>query len=84
MDSHKALGKHPWPNHIGLGGSAFTLPLGRVLLYLATYMPGLICHVGDSGVAGNKLRTSCRLDFLAVLVLQVHSRYFGAATPAGS
>ena len=34
-------------------------------------MLGLVCHIGDSGVAGNELRFSCILDFLAVLVLFV-------------
>ena len=34
-------------------------------------MLGLVCHIGDSSVAGNQLRSSRRLDFLAVLVLLV-------------
>ena len=38
-------------------------------------MPGLvldlICHIGDSSAAGNKLRSSRMLEFLAVLVLLV-------------
>ena len=34
-------------------------------------MLGLVCHTGDSSVAGNQLRSSRRLDFLAVLALLV-------------
>ena len=44
---------------------------GRIFSYLAAFILGLVCHIGDSGVAGNKLRSSCVLDFLAVLVLLV-------------
>ena len=58
-------------------------------------MLGLVCHIIDSSVAENQLRTSCVLDFLAVLVLlvpcglpiyyfSVLSGYFGAATSAGA
>ena len=36
--------------------------------YLAAYMLGLVSHIGDSGVAGNQLRSSRRPDFLVVLV----------------
>ena len=32
---------------------------------------GLVCHIGDSSVAGNQLRSSRMLEFLAVLVLLV-------------
>ena len=42
---------------------------GRIFSYLAAYMLGLVCHIGESGVAGNKLRSSCMPDFLAALVL---------------
>ena len=67
---------------------------GQIFTYLALapYMLGLVCHLGDSGVAGNQLRCSRWLDFLAVLVLLVSvliyyftvlSEYFGTATPAG-
>ena len=34
-------------------------------------MLGLVCHIGDSSVAGNQLRSSRMLEFLAVLVLLV-------------
>ena len=34
-------------------------------------MLGLLCHPGDSGVVGSKLRASSMLGFLAVLVLLV-------------
>ena len=34
-------------------------------------MLGLVCHIVDSGVAGNRFRSSRGLDFLAVLVLLV-------------
>ena len=48
---------------------------GRVISYLAAYalglVLGLVCHIGDSGVAGNQLRSSRVLEFLAVLVLLV-------------
>ena len=56
---------------------------------------GLVWHIGDSDVAGNQLRFSRMLEFLAVLVLLVPctnllsyisilSGYFGTATPAGA
>ena len=35
---------------------------------LLTYELGLFCYPGDSGVAGNQLRSSRMLGFLAVLV----------------
>ena len=45
---------------------------GRVFSYLAAYVLGLVlglvCHIGDSSVAGNQLRSSRMLEFLAVLV----------------
>ena len=44
---------------------------GRVFSYLAAYMLGLVCNIGDSSVAGNQLRSSCMPDVLAVLVLLV-------------
>ena len=44
---------------------------GWILLYLAAYVLGLVCHINDSSVAGNQLRSSCMPDFLAVLVLLV-------------
>ena len=67
---------------------------GRIYLYLAAYILGLVCLIGDPGVAGNQLLFSRRLDFLAVLVLivpwhvpvyyiSVLSGYFGAADLAG-
>ena len=50
-------------------------------------MLGLVCRIADSCVAGNQLRSSCVLDFLAVLVdlVQIYflSGYFSAATPEG-
>ena len=39
---------------------------GRIFSYLAAYMLGLACHIGDSSVAGNQLRSSRGLEFLAV------------------
>ena len=48
---------------------------GRVFSYLAAYVLGLVlglvCHIGDSSVAGNQLRSSRMLEFLAVLALLV-------------
>ena len=73
------------------GGWRVSLRRGRVFSYLAAYMLGLVCHIGDSGVAGNQLRCSRMLEFLAVLILLVPctnllflgpSRIFGAATPS--
>ena len=37
---------------------------GRIFSYLAAYMLGLVCHIGDSSVAGNQLRSSRRLESL--------------------
>ena len=60
---------------------------------LLTYVLGLLCHPGDSSVAGNKLRSSRMTGFLAALVLLVRShvpigflvlsRYLDAANHAG-
>ena len=47
-------------------------PKARLDLFSqAAYMLGLVCHIGDSSVAGNKLRSSRWLEFPAVLVLLV-------------
>ena len=53
------------------GGWRVSRRRGRISFYLAAYMLGLVCHIGDSGVAGNQLRSSCMPDFLAALVLFV-------------
>ena len=48
---------------------------GRFFSYLAVYVLGLVlglvCHIGDSSAAGNELRSSRMLEFLAVLDLLV-------------
>ena len=48
---------------------------GRIFSSLAAFVLGLVlglvCHIGDSGVAGTLLRSSLIPDFLAVLVLLV-------------
>ena len=56
-------------------------------------MLGLVCHISDSGVAGNQLRSSRGLEFLAaplsslshvlIYYFSVLLEYFGAATPVG-
>ena len=69
---------------------------GRIFSYLAEYVLGLVLglvwNIGDSSVAGNKLRSSRMLESLAALVLLVSCadlvyhdpfRNFGVATPAG-
>ena len=43
----------------------------RIFTYLAAYVLGLFCHIGDSSVAGNQLRSSRMTDVLAVLALLV-------------
>ena len=45
------------------------------LKYEIVYMLGLLCHPGDSGVAGNQTRSSRMLEFFAVLVLPAPCTY---------
>ena len=75
------------------GGWRVSRRQGRIFFYLAAYMIGLVCHIGDSSVTGSKLRSSRRLEFLAVPLsslsyvpiyyFSVLSEYFGAATLVG-
>ena len=57
------------------GGWRLIRSRGRFFSYLAAYVLGLVlglvCHIADSSVAGNQLRSSRMLEFLAVLVLLV-------------
>ena len=52
---------------------------GPVFSYLAAYMLGLVCRIGDSSVAGNQLQSLCMPAFLVVLVLLVQciNRFLG-------
>ena len=53
------------------GGWRVSRRRGRVLSYLAAYMLGLVlglvCHIGNSSVAGTRLRSSHMLVVLVVL-----------------
>ena len=55
------------------GGWRVSRRRGRVFSYLAAYVLGLVlglvCHIGDSSVAGNQLRSSNMLEFFDVLII---------------